>query len=74
MVSDIAKNTDSVRDFKRQSDSLANAHRPNVLSRSDFLKAPPLRQRITITEFTESTIDRFLVLFAEFLVGSLEAG
>ena len=73
MVPDVAKDADSIRNFKRQSNSPANANRPNILTRFDFLKAPSGRQLVVTQEIADRTLNRRLSLFTESSIGFFEA-
>ena len=73
MVPNVSKDADSIRNFKRESNTLAYTDRQRILARLDSLKASAGRQFIAIQEIINCTLDRPFSLFTESIVGSFEA-
>ena len=73
MLSNVAKDAGSVRNFERQPHSPTDAYRPSVLARPDFLKSSAGRQFVAHQEIGKRVFNRPLILPVKSVVGFSEA-
>ena len=73
MLSDVAKDAGSIRNFKRQSNSLADANCPRVLPRPDFFEVATRAESVVAQQLGERAVNRSLMSLVEATVGFAEA-